>query len=210
MKKILVLTILVMCIMNMSAKTLEPIKLSAPQTKGGKAIMEAFNDRRSDREYSSKELSIEDISNLLWAACGINRPDGRRTSPTARNMQEIDVYLLNKDGAYLYVPQENLLRPIYTGDLREALANGQDFVKSSPICLLIVGDVSKFGEPNDRSTKMMFCDGGIVSQNINMFCAGHNLATVTRGMMDEKVLRNALKLTDTQYLILNNPVGYKK
>ena len=196
--------------MNANAQSLKPIKLSKPNLKSGKSMMESFQDRRSDREYSSKDLSIEDISNLLWAACGINRPDGKRTSPTARNCQEIDVYLINKDGAYLYVPAEDLLQPIYSGDLRNSVASGQNFASAAPISLVIVGDISKLGGDGDRNMRMMFCDGGIVSQSINIFCAGRNLATVTRASMNEKVLREALKLKDSQYLILNNPVGYKK
>ena len=211
MKKVLVLVILFGCFMNVNVKSLEPIKLQKPNINAGKSMMQTFQDRRTDREYSSKDLSIEDISNLLWAACGINRPDGRRTSPTARNSQEIDVYLINKDGAYLYVPQDDLLQPVYTGDLRPALASGQDFVLTAPISILIVGDISKLGsDNNDRAMKMMCCDAGIVSQNINIFCAATNLATVTRAMMDEKTLREALKLKDSQHPILNNPVGYKK
>jgi hypothetical protein len=112
MKKIVTLLVFIGCIMNANAQSLKPIKLSKPNLKNGKSMMESFQDRRSDREYSSKDLSIEDISNLLWAACGINRPDGKRTSPTARNAQEIEVYLINKDGAYLYVPAEDLLQPV--------------------------------------------------------------------------------------------------
>jgi len=197
--------------MNVNASSLEPIKLHKPNIKSAKSIMQTFQDRRTDREYSSKDLSIEDISNLLWAACGINRPDGRRTAPTARNSQEIDVYLINKDGAYLYVPQDDLLQPIYTGDLRPALASGQNFVLDAPISILIIGDIAKLSMDNDdRAMKMMCCDAGIVSQNINIFCAANNLATVPRAMMDEKSLRDALKLKDSQHPILNNPVGYKK
>ena len=210
MIKRIILLILIAPIMSSNAQSLEPINLLKPTTKGGISIMESFQNRQSDREYSSKDLSIEDISNLLWAASGINRPDGKRTSQTARNCQEIDVYLINKDGAYLYVPADNILKPIYTGDLRSSVAAGQDFVNAAPISLVIVGDVAKFGAENDRTIKMMWCDGGIVSQNINMFCAGYNLATVTRATMDEKVLREALKLKDSQHLLLNNPVGYKK
>ena len=209
MKK-LVLFVLIGCIMNLNAKSLEPIKLPEPTFTGGSSLMESFQNRRSDREYSSKDLSMGDISNLLWAACGINRPDGKRTSPTARNRQEIDVYLINKDGAYLYVPAENLLQPVYSGDLRSSVAGGQDFVNAAPISLVIVGDIEKLGGDNDRNMKLLWADGGIVSQNINMFCAGYNLATVTRAMMDIDALRKALKLTDSQHLLLNNPVGYKK
>jgi len=189
---------------------LEPIKLSQPNIKSGKTIMECLQERRSVREFSAKDLSLEDISNLLWAANGINRADGRRTAPTARNCQEIDVYLINKDGAYLYVPVDDLLQPVYRGDLREAIGAGQNFVNAAPVILLIVGDIEKLGGDSERNKNLMWADGGIVSQNINIFCAGQNLATVTRAMMDEKVLREALKLKDSQYLLLNNPVGYKK
>ena len=210
MKKIIILFILIVCIMSLNARSLEPIKLPKPTIKGGSSIMESFQNRRSGREYSSKDLSIEDISNLLWAACGINSNDGRRTSPTARNCQEIDVYLIKKDGAYLYVPADDLLEPVYSGDLRSSVAAGQDFVNSSPISLVIVGNITKLGGDNDRNIKLMWCDGGIVSQNINMFCAGHNFSTVTRATMDDKVLREALKLKDSQHLLLNNPIGYKK
>ena len=196
--------------MSANLQALEPIKLSKPNLQSGKSMMQSFQDRRSDREFSSRDLSLQEISNLLWAANGINREDGRRTAPTARNMQEIDVYFVNKDGAYLYVPANDLLQPVYSGDLREAFAAGQNFVTSAPIILLIVGDIEKLGGNNERNMKMMAADGGIVSQNINLFCAAHNLATVPRAMMDEKVLREKLKLKDSQYLILNNPVGYKK
>jgi nitroreductase len=197
-------------VMTVNAQALEPIKLAKPNLKSGKSMMESLQDRRSDREYSAKDLSLEDISNLLWAANGINRSDGRRTAPTARNCQEIDVYLINKDGAYLYVPAEDLLQPVYSGDLREALGAGQNFVHTAPIILLIVGDIDKLGGDSERNKNLMWADGGIVSQNINIFCAGQNLATVTRAMMDEKVLREALELKDSQHLLLNNPVGYKK
>jgi len=194
----------------MDAQSQKPIKLSKSVIKQG-TIMDVFQNRRSDREFSSKELSTEEISNLLWASCGINRADGRRTSPTARNSQEIDVYLINKEGAYLYVPTDDLLFPVYEGDLRNYLAAGQEFVNSAPVVLLIVGDVGKMnGGENERNLKMMYCDGGIVSQSINLYCAANNLATVTRAMMDEKFLKDVLKLKDTQYLILNNPIGYKK
>jgi SagB-type dehydrogenase family enzyme len=210
MKKILVLFILIGINMNVDAQELKSISLSKYNLKRGSSLMETFQNRRSDREYSSKDLSLQDISDLLWAACGINRSDNRRTAPTARNCQEIDVYLINKDGAYLYVPTEDLLKPVYKGDLRTAVASGQDFAALAPISLVIVGDISKLGGDRDRSLRIAYCDAGIVSQNINMFCAGNNMGTVTRATMNEKALKEALKLNDSQYLILNNPVGYKK
>ena len=208
--KVLILGVAMTAAITANTQALEPIKLSKPNLKSGKSMMESFQERRSEREFSSKDLSIEDISNLLWATNGINRADGRRTAPTARNMQEIDVYLIDKNGAYLYVPAEDLLQPVYSGDLREAFAAGQNFVTTAQIILLIVGDTDRIGTVNERNVKMMWADGGYVSQNINLFCAAHNLATVPRAMMDEKPIREALKLKDSQILLLNNPVGYRK
>jgi len=210
MKKLIVGFLIFGVIMSANAQALEPIKLSKPNLKSGKSMMESLQERRSTREFSPKDLSLDEISNLLWAANGINREDGRRTAPTARNFQEIDVFFVNKDGAYLYVPAEDLLQPVYSGDLREAFAAGQGFVTTAPIILLIVGDIEKMGGHSERNMQLMWADGGMVSQNINLFCAGHNFATVTRAMMDEKVLREKLKLKDSQHLLLNNPVGHKK
>jgi len=210
MKKFLILIILISINMNLDAQDLKPINLSKPTINRGSSLMESFQARRSYREYSPKDLSMQDISDLLWAACGINSPDGKRTAPTARNCQEIDVYLVNKDGAYLYMPKEHLLQTVYKGDLRKAVASSQEFAATAPISLVIVGDIAKLGGDKVRALNLAFCDGGIVSQSIYMFCAGNNLSTVTRAMMDEKTLREALKLKDSQHLILNHPVGYKK
>jgi len=179
--------------MTVNTQALEPIKLFQPNFKNSKTMQESFQKRKSEREFSSKELSTEDISNLLWAANGINRDDGRRTAPTARNWQEIDVYFVNKNGAYLYVPSENLLQPVYEGDLRDAFAAGQNFVTSAPAILLIVGDIEKLGEDIERNRSLMYMDGGIVSQNINLFCAAHNFATVPRAMMDEKGFKRKIE-----------------
>ena len=173
--------------------------------------MEALSNRRSDREYSAKPLSEQDISDLLWAAYGINRDDGRRTAPTATNAQEIDLYLFNETGGYYYNAKDNILEPRCAGDLRKLFANGQDFVLGAPVILLMVGDIEKLrGDDKDRKLRLACMDAGIVSQNINLFCASRGLATVPRAMMEENAIRDILNLKEFQHPILNNPVGYKK
>lgn len=187
------------------------ISLPAHETKGGLTIMESLSNRSSSREFSSQELSNQTISNLLWAAGGINRPDSKKlTSPTAMNRQEILIYVFTKEYTALYDNASHSLRVIVSGDSRALVAGGQEFVKTAPITLLMVGDLDKFGNKDANSRQMVAADAGIVSQNINLFCAGMGLVTVPRAMMDAQGIQKLLKLTENQIPILNNPVGYKR
>lgn len=192
------------------AQELKTIKLNTPDKNRGSAVMKALSDRHSDREYAAKELSLQDLSDLLWAANGINRPDGKRTAPSALNKQDIDIYVIMKEGAYLYDAKANSLQPVTKGDHRGAVAGGQDFVKSAPACLVLVSDLSRFGNVADHTKLMAAVDAGIVCQNINVFCASAGLATVPRASMDQAALKQILKLTDNQLPIMNNPVGYPR
>ena len=111
----------------------KPVLLPAPQTDGGKPLMQALRDRQSTREFDSTKLPPQLLSNLLWAAFGINRPDsGKRTAPSARNWQEVDVYAIMEDGAYLYDAKANILRGVAKGDLRK-LTGTQEFVSTAPL-----------------------------------------------------------------------------
>lgn len=172
---------------------MKEIKLNDPDKTRGKSVMQALAERKSTREFSTKELSLQDLSDLLWAAVGVNRPDGRRTAPSAKNMQDITVYACTKEGSYRYDAQQHRLEPVSEGDVRP--------LPEAPVCLIIVAD-------DVKDYNLM--DAGIVSQNISVFCAGVDLATVPRGTMDKGVLSKALKLTGTQAPILNHPVGYFK
>ncbi|MCD8269952.1 MAG: SagB/ThcOx family dehydrogenase [Parabacteroides sp.] len=194
----------------MNAQDLTVIKLNAPDKTRGAVVMKAFSDRHSDREFAAKELSKQDLSDLLWAANGINRTDGKRTAPSALNKQDIDVYVIMKDGAYLYDAQAHALTPVAKGDHRSAVAGGQDFVKEAPLSLVLVSDLSRFGDVSDHTKLIAAMDAGIVSQNINLCCAGIGLSTVPRATMDQKALKEILKLSDNQLPLLNNPVGYPK
>lgn len=195
-----------------NAQDLKVIKLDSPAKTGGKPLMEVFNNRKSERSFASEKLKSKDLSNLLWAANGINRADGKRTAPSCRNFQEVDVYVIMQEGAYIYDAKAHALNPVAAGDHRAAVAgNGQDFVKTAPVSLVLVADFDRFeGEINEGAKLMASVDIGLVCQNINMACAGLGLATVPRASMDHATLKRVLKLKDTQLLLMNNPVGYPK
>src|SRR5512135_934065 len=132
-----------------SAQELQPVQLPKPQTDGGRPLMEVLKERKSTREFSSRELPDQVLSNLLWAAFGINRPDGRRTAPSGMNRQEIDVYAITTDGAYRYDAKQQALRVIATGDLRDQ-AGTQPYVKDAPLNLIFVADRGKMGKTSDE------------------------------------------------------------
>ena len=208
---IIISTALIMASTGLYSQDLQDIKLNAPDKSRGSAVMKALSDRQSVREYDAKDLSLQDLSDLLWATNGINREDGRRTAPSAMNRQEIDVYVVNKDGAYLYDPASHSLKGLTKGDFRKAVAASQDFAATAPVSIVLVANLEKLGNPASENTRLTGAmDAGIVNQNINIFCAAVGLVTVPRGTMNKDELKQALKLSDTQALMLNNPVGYPK
>jgi SagB-type dehydrogenase family enzyme len=195
------------------AQDLKTIKLNAPDKTRGLPVMEAFSLRASVREWSDKDLSLQDLSDLLWAADGINRPDGRRTAPSAMNAQDVDIYVFMKDGAYKYDAAAHALVPVAAGDHRDAvmMARPGGPPSPAPVQLILVSDISRFtrGETPGK-LEIAALDTGIVSQNISLFCAGTGLATRPRASMDKAKVKELLKLSETQYPLLNHPVGYKK
>lgn len=211
MKRLSILFIALLTGTIMYAQELKVIKLNAPDKTRGETVMKAFAERRSVREYADKMLSSQDLSDLLWATIGVNRPDGRLTAPTALNKQDVDVYVITKEGAYLYDPKTHVLNPIAAGDHRAAVAGGQDFVKTAPVSLVMVSELTRMGDPAVEQTKLMAAvDVGIVSQNTSIACAGLGMVTVPRATMDKAALKRILKLTDTQLALMNHPVGYPK
>ena len=188
----------------------KPISLPKPQTEGGKPLMQALKDRQTSRSFSSEKLPEQVLSNLLWAADGINRPDGKRTAPTARNRQEIDVYVAMENGLYLYDAKTHMLQPVVEKDLR-ALTGMQPFVKDAPVSLVFVADYAKMGEGADADKAVMAAaDSAFVSQNVYLFCASEGLATGVRAMIPKDELAQAMKLRPDQKIVLAQCVGYPK
>lgn len=188
----------------------QDIKLNAPDMERGLTIMKAFETRASATSFSSRDLSLQDLSDLLWASNGINRPEsGKRTAPTAVNAQDVDIYVLMKSGAYLYDAKTHSLKGIAAGDNRKLVSERQTNFANAPAMLVLVSEISRFrGDDNTRKLSWAAMDAGIVSQNISLFCAGAGLVTRPRASMDTEGLRKLLNLNSNQYPLLNNPVGY--
>ena len=193
-----------------SVSMAQNVQLPAPATMGGKGVVETLWNRQSGTEFSDKMLSQQDLSNLLFAAIGVNRKNGKLTSPTASNKQEIRIFVFTAEGVSEYLNVENGLNPVATGDHRGLIAGMQNWVKTAPVVLLIVADGQKFGRTDERAKTMMAVDAGIVSENINIFCAGTGLVTRPRASMDTEAIKSLLGLDDSQLPLLNNPVGYGK
>lgn len=192
------------------------IILPKPHLTGTKSVAEALQLRKTERECSPKPLAWQDISNLLWAANGINRPeDGRRTAPSALNVQDIQLYAFLAEGVYLYEPATHSLILKADGDHRKAIAGppsparSQEYAAEFPLTLLMVSDMERFGMSIDDNVRQMAAiDAGIVSENISLFCASSSLITVPRVSMDKQAVNRLLELSETQVPIINNPVGY--
>lgn len=184
-------------------------KLPDPVTKGGMPLMEALAKRQSVRSFSEKELPQQVLSNLLWAAWGVNRPaTGQRTAPSAHNRQPIDLYVITAKGAYLYEAKSHGLTQVAEGDLRK-LAGRQDFVYTAPVNLVFVEDTARSGN-DPQAAVWSGVTAGAISQNIYLFCASEGLATVVRGWVDHEPLAKALQLKPTQRVILAQTVGYPR
>jgi nitroreductase len=215
------------------AQDLKTIKLNEPNKKRGLPVMEALSVRASVREWSDKEVSLQDLSDLLWAANGINRPESKkRTAASAQNAQDVDIYVFMKDGAYLYDAAGHALVPVVAGDYRNEIGMrpggpggapggkpgsppmpkpGGGPQSPAPIQLILVSDASRFGGgPPESKYEWGAIDTGIVSQNIALFCAATGMATRPRASMNKEKIVSILKLKETQNPVLNHPIGYPK
>ncbi|HPQ39615.1 MAG TPA: nitroreductase family protein [bacterium] len=185
------------------------VSLPKPQTDGGKPLMQALSDRATSRSFSSRPLPEQVLSNLLWAAFGINRPEsGKRTAPSALNWQEIDIYVATADGLFRYDAGPHVLIPILDKDIR-AMTGGQPFVAGAPVNLVYVADTSRMGSSGNADPDFYAAaDTGFISQNVYLFCASEGLATVVRGYVDREKLKAAMNLKPEQKIILAQTVGY--
>jgi len=186
------------------------IKLPEARINGGKPLMQALKERRSSRSFIDKELSDQELSDLLWAAFGINRADqGKRTAPSAMNMQEIDIFVAMQKGLYIYQPERNELKMVLKEDIR-AITGKQAFAADAPVNLIFVADHSKMDKAGEMKEIYAAMDAGYISQNVYLYCASQGLATVARGWFDKEALEKAMKLGDGKSVILAQTVGYSE
>ncbi|HER44211.1 MAG TPA: SagB/ThcOx family dehydrogenase [Candidatus Eisenbacteria bacterium] len=193
------------------AGEMKPIDLPEPQVSGGMPLMDALMNRKSDREFSAEKLPARTLSDLLWAAFGVNRPEsGKRTAPSARNWREIDIYVALEKGLYLYDAVSHSLNPVLPDDLRSRTGM-QDFVGAAPVNLVYVADYSRMGNASDDQ-KIMYAaaDAAFIAQNVYLFCASEGLGTVVRGALDREALAKAMKLGPERHVAFAQTVGYVK
>ncbi|MDR3611173.1 MAG: nitroreductase family protein [Ignavibacteriaceae bacterium] len=194
-----------------SAQQNKIIQLPLPQKEIGKPLMMVLNSRQSTRSFANTPIPKQELANLLWAAFGINRSDeGKRTAPSAKNWQDIDIYVFIPEGVYTYNAKDNRLELVSTFDLR-SMAGVQDFVKSAPLNLVYVSDQSKMGKTSTED-KMIYsgADAGFIAQNVYLYCASQGFGVVVRAMIDKKALSEKLHLKPEQKIILSQTIGYIK
>jgi len=202
--------IVALCPATGLAQKLEPVQLPAPQTDIGRPLMQVLKDRSSTRGFSGEKLPAQVLSNLLWAAFGVNRPDsGKRTAPSAMNWQEMDIYVATADGLYVYDANRNQLNPVLRDDVR-AQTGTQSFVKDAPLDLVYVADLAKTRGDSTERDMYVAADAGFIAENVYLFCASEKLATVVRGSIDKPALAKTLRLRADQRIILAQTVGYPK
>lgn len=215
-KKFLFLSLCLLIIFSMiktqeTASKPKEIKLPAPRLDGGRPLMQCLKDRQSQREFSPDPLPLQVLSELLWAAYGINRPEsGKRTAPSAVNWQNIDIYVALADGLYLYEPKEHKLIQLLAEDIR-GLTGTQPFVKEAPLNLIYVADLAKIPRGTDEDKRFYSAaHTGFISQNVYLFCASEGLATVVRALINREELSKKMGLRPDQQITLAQTVGYPK
>ncbi len=200
-------------LLSTSCMAQNSILLPKPSMDNKVTLMHALQDRHSTREYADKQIPDDVLSTVLWAACGINRPsEGKITAPSAINAQDILVYVVRKDGTYLYQPKDNSLLKVSSKDLRSVVAGRQSFAASAPVSLVLVSNHNKFPQqiPNEAKVRMGVVDAGYVSENICLACSALGLNTVPRMTKDTETLKKELSLDDSYDLVLNSQIGYPK
>jgi nitroreductase len=193
-----------------TTQELTPKDLPPPRSEGGLPLTATLKLRRSTREYSDRPLPVQVLSDLLWAAFGVNRPNGDRTAPYWRHVMVIDIYLATADGVWLYEPKTHKLLPHTEEDFR-AQSGLQDFVASAPLNLVYVAHGERMTDISPEERRLYASvDAGFIGQNVYLFCASEGLATVFRGAVDGPKLGQALKLPEQQFVTFVQTVGYPR
>jgi nitroreductase len=196
---------------RVAAQDAQTVMLPPPRMEGGKPLMQALRLRRSVRDYAERALPPQILSDLLWAAFGINRPaSGDRTAPYWRHIMVIDVYAAMADGVWLYEPKRHALLPHLRGDIR-ALTGRQDFAARAPLNLIYVAHGERMRDISAEDRRLFASvDASFIGQNVYLYCASEGLASVFRGAIDYARLTSALRLGAGQFVTFAQTVGYPK
>lgn len=190
-------------------------KLIEPQVNEGITVKQSLSRRHTSRDFSTEPLTEKNLSEILWAAYGVNGPDNHRTVPSACGIYPLSIYAFLPDGVYLYDPVERTLTLKVEGDHREK-AGMQEFVASAPLSLVMLSDFTKFktGNPTfdpilaGNEMKYSLLDAGAATENVYLYCTCAGINVVERGMADEKTIKELLGLGDNMHLVVSMTVGY--
>jgi nitroreductase len=194
------------------------VQLPQPHTAGGMPLLDAISRRHSTRAFDPADLTLQEISDVLWVACGHNRPsagvgiyvEGCRSSPTAHNWQEIDVYVATRHGLHRYEPAGHTLSRVLERDLRPLTGDEtQPFVASAPLNLIYVSDLERMTDtiPWDYGV-FPWANSAVLVENVYLYCASVGLATVCRALFDRPALTAAMELGPKQLVTLHQLVGH--
>ena len=193
-----------------TAEQVKSITLPSPSREGGGPLLTALKLRRSTREYSDRKLSPQVLSDLLWAAFGINRPSGDRTAPYWRHVMVIDVYAAMEDGVWFYEPETHTLQPHLAEDIRAATGL-QEFVGTAPLNLVYVAHGERMTDISPEERRLYASvDTGFIGQNVYLFCASEGLGSVFRGAVDYAKLNRLMRLPEQQFVTFAQTVGYPR
>lgn len=181
----------------------DEIKLPTPNLKNSVTLKTALEKRKTSRTFSDKALSELDISNLLWAAYGQNRPNGKRTVPVARGIYAVEMYVALSDGVYKHELADNVLKKVSSKDMRAA-SDGRKMGAKAPVVLVMVADKDVF---DGKGAQYIAMEAGAIMQNIYLYCAAYNLNTVVCGSFKPAEWAKELKLPANKYVILTQVVG---
>ncbi|HEY5508175.1 MAG TPA: SagB/ThcOx family dehydrogenase, partial [Paludibacter sp.] len=187
----------------MVLSTFDTIKLLAPDTLGGKPLMQAIVHRKSDREFDSRNISLKHLSEILWVTNGINRANGKRTVPSAMGLYPLQTYAVLPNGIYFYNPQKHQLEPVVKGDFR-SIAGRQTYVDTAPLNILLIAK----GKTATDNFNAAMLDSGYCGQNVYLYCASEGLKCVVRAGAKEAELLKAMNMEANYKFILAVTVGY--
>lgn len=209
MKKLMILCFAVLTA-GLSAQN---VKLIAPQTSGGATLRESLTKRCTNRNYTGKELSAQQLSDLFYSACGMNRKDAKKlTIPTARNAQDLVLYAATKQGIYRYDAASHSLVFLKKGDFRQQFGMQKGMFAKAAVVLIYTSDLKKLNFGNSDAEKKVYAGvhAGFAMQNVGLYCAAEGLGNVIIGSYDRKKTPELLGLTKDQPVLMVQLVGVLK
>ena len=201
MNKLFILTLCALIFGAVNSDAAETKKLPEPDlNESSDSLLQIINSRQSGRSYNTdKRVDDETLSQILWSARGVNQY-GKITIPTARNNQDLKVFVLDGKGAWLYNAKANQLEKVSNKNMLPYLAEKQDFILNAPVHLVYTSSDKKWG----------FAHAGSAYQNVYLFATAQGLSTVIRGLPNDKKMAQALNLNADEFTIAHQPIGYPK